>query len=139
MTEQSEARKKIKSHLARRGDEYNFEVTPHLVLYWWRICNKALFHGILPIPKNVIIKNFQQEVYGYCEGDHDGDDVVLGIRWGVDTRRCFLTVLVHEMVHQWEHVNIGKMSHGKNFYAWEKRVKRYLGLNLNEYIFDEDS
>lgn len=135
----TEARRRIRDHVLNRGDDFDFHVTPTFVLYWWRICNKALFNGELPTPKNVIIRNFRDEVYGYCEpANYTTSDVVLGIRSDVDSRRCFLTVLIHEMVHQWEYVNIGRMSHGKNFYAWEKRVNRYFGLNLNEYITDED-
>jgi len=134
----TEARTRIKNHLRNRGDHNDFHITPHFVLYWWRICNKALFDGKLPLPRDVIIKNFKHEMYGYCEGDKRKNSVSLGIRAGIDSRRCFLTVLVHEMVHHWEFITYGRMSHGKNFYAWEKRVKRYLGLNLNEYITEED-
>lgn len=132
-----EARRKIKQHIVRRGNEY-VHLTPHFVLYWWRICNKALFGGKLALPKNIIIKNFKDDVYGYCESGTSNPSVVLGIQAGIDSRRCFMTVLVHEMVHQWQHQEHGRMSHGKTFYAWESRVKRYLGLNLNEYITDED-
>lgn len=131
----TEAQDKVRSHLTRRGKQF-VNVTEPLVRYWWRICNVALFGGKLYSPQQVIIKQFK-DCYGYCKCISK-DVVHIGISSDVGTRKLFLTALVHEMVHQWEHQTYGRMGHGKRFYAWQRRVHTYLGLDLNIDIDEAD-
>lgn len=36
----------------------------------------------------------------------------------------FVITLVHEMVHNYEWLYHGRMTHGKTFYAWQERVEK---------------
>ncbi len=135
MSRRIEARKRIRSHLRKKGDDY-CEVTDTLILYWWHQLNYTIFDGILTPPRKIEIRNFHEGVYGWCKpfGRKNNGTVCIGIRREVDNRHTFLTTLVHEMVHQyqWEHER--KMSHGKTFYRWADHLKRTVGLPLDEYV-----
>ncbi len=48
------------------------------------------------------------------------------------TKLAFLLVLVHEMVHAWEHHKDKNMTHGPEFYKWRPVVeKAHLELQLH--------
>lgn len=127
------ARKRVKRHLRRRGEDCDFEITPQFVMFWWRVLNNAVFGGILDAPKRIEIRNFR-DCYGWCKGYKRNNDVVIGMCRDFEDRKQFLTILVHEMVHSYEHQHTGKMSHGKGFTEWEGRIKRNTGLTLTEFI-----
>jgi len=102
-------------------------------MFWWHLLNVAVFDGILVAPKRIEIRTFRY-CLGWCKGLKRKGKTILGISDDCFDRKEFLTVLVHEMVHAYEHQEIGKMSHGKTFYEWKSRIKRNTGLSLNEYI-----
>ena len=95
--------------------------------------NVAVFDGILVPPKRVEIRTFR-DCLGWCKGLKRNGRVVIGISDDCFDKKMFLTVLAHEMVHAYEHQELNKMSHGKTFYDWEGRIKRNVGLPLNEYV-----
>lgn len=128
-----EARRKIKTHVRERGKDNNLVVTPTLVLFWWHLLNKAVFGGILTPPKRIEIKKFH-DCYGWCSGYKRHRRVAMGIRSNINDRKLFLTVLIHEMIHQWEHETYGIMTHGQTFFEWQGKVKRHLGLELSVKI-----
>lgn len=126
--------KSIKQHIKKRGDEFDVEVTPSMVLYWWARLNKTIFNGQLIPPQKIICRNFRDGDYGWCSPYKHSSQVRMGIRRTMPDRKTFLTVLVHEMVHQWEHQQHKRMSHGYNFYRWKDLIKRELNLPLQQYI-----
>ena len=127
------ARRKIKKHVKERGEFADFEVTPQFVLFWWHKLNSAVFDNKLSPPTSIEIRNFR-DCWGWCKTYKRKPDIVIGITSDMWDRKTFLTVLVHEMVHQWEYETHGRMSHGKNFYGWRDRIKRNIGLPLDEYV-----
>lgn len=129
------ARKRIKSHLKKRGEEL-LDVTPSFVLHWWHLLNHAVFRGILYPPKKIECRNFRDGSFGWTSPVPRTNDVVMGIRREMEDRKQFVTVLAHEMVHQYEWVYHRRMSHGQNFYEWAPLIKRELNLTLSEYIDD---
>ena len=136
MTKRTKAQEKVRDHLDRRGT-HTVEITENLVRYWWRILNIAVFRGKLNPPVEIVIKRFKGH-YGYCVGYVGKKKVDLGVSPDVTSRVLFMTVLVHEMVHQWEHETYNSMGHAKRFFTWTERVHRYLGLVLEENAYDED-
>lgn len=130
-----EAKARIRKHLKSKGEEV-CEVTEPMVMFWWRLLNFAIFGGKLPEPKRIVLKNFHHETLGWCQpfGRKTQRDVAIGMRREYEDRSIFLTVLAHEMVHQYEWFSGKAMSHGKNFYYWEHKVKHAVGLPLNEYV-----
>lgn len=132
------ARQRIRKHVKEKGRSADFDVTPQFVLFWWHKLNAAVFNNALQPPRNIEIRNFR-DCLGWCKSHRKNKPYVsLGIYREMPDRKVFLTVLVHEMVHQWEHQNIGKMSHGQNFYMWKGRIKRNIGLDLDEYVKLDD-
>lgn len=128
------ARKKIKKHLKLNGEKYNFEVTPSLVMYWWHIFNHAIFDSKLIPPQQIECRNFHDGTLGWCRGYVSNRNVKMGLRRKFTSKRVFLTVLVHEMVHQWEQLTNEKMTHGKNFYFWKPIIQVHVGLPLSEFV-----
>ena len=131
-------RRKIKKHLRRNGDNL-IEVTPDVVMYWWRLLNEAIFNNELRPPKKVVCRNFRDGNLGFCvtgkRGRSKKDPVVLGVRRELEDRRMFLEVLSHEMVHQYEKQTNGRMSHGVTyFYSWASTIQRTIGLPLRKLI-----
>ena len=133
MTKKAKAQNKVRNHIEFRGGEF-LVITPRIVRYWWGICNHALFSGKLHPPTEIVIKALK-DCYGFIEANERR--VRIAISSANITRELFLTALVHEMVHQWEHETYGRMAHGKRFYAWRNRVKK-LGLDLELDIYEPD-
>ena len=135
-TKRIEARTRIKQHIKERGKD-GIEVTPTFVLYWWHLLNHAIFGGILTPPKKIHCRNFRDNCFGWCNL-LSGHAVELGIRRELTDRKLFITVLVHEMVHQheWE-INHDIPRHGKSFLTWAPLIKRTLNLPLSQFIDDE--
>lgn len=137
------AQKRIKKLLREKGDNGDFEITPTLVLYWWRQLNLAVFQGMLRQPVEIQCKIFKDGTWGWCKprrympnSNVFDKDVRIGIRRDLDDWYTFLTVLAHEMVHQYEWVHHGRMTHGKkSFYMWETKLKECTGLPLHENTF----
>ena len=95
--------------------------------------NVAVFDSILSPPKRVEIRTFR-DCLGWCKGLKRKGRVVIGISDNCFDKKLFLTVLVHEMVHAYEHQELNKMSHGKTFYEWAPKIKSRANLKLSEYI-----
>ena len=129
------ARKRIKTHLKKRGQEM-LEIAPSLVLHWWHQLNYAVFQGILHPPKKIVCRNFRDGAFGWTQPIYYSYDVNMGIRRQLEDRTQFITVLAHEMVHEHEWVHHRKMSHGQHFYEWAPLINRVLNLPLSEYIDD---
>ena len=128
-----EARKFVKTHI-KKNQYKEVEVTEQLLTYWWRIFNVSLFDKKLPFPRKLIIKDFNYNFLGYCSPVKDENNVRMGIRRTFYDKETFLTVLVHEMVHQYQHVTEQNMNHGKSFFAFQDKIKKYYGLELSEHI-----
>ena len=107
-----------------------------LATWWWHVINKAVFSEALIPPVRFEFRNFHHKIQGFCVPPKHclTGDVVIGLRREYDERITFLTVLAHEMVHQYQWYTEKRMTHGKTFYKWEQRVKTVTGLPLNEYV-----
>ena len=127
-----EARSFVKEHIKRRGDQ-SVELTEQKVRYWWHMLNVAVFYSRLHKPADVEVSR-TRGVYAWTKTDSRFPNVTLVIQPKFSSRRLLLTVLIHEMVHAWEHQHHTRMGHGKRFYAWKNRIKRTVGFELDESI-----
>ena len=98
---------------------------------WWNLLNNALFDGKLLPPRKIVVKDFRDE-YGWCLPMATKGHVQLGINSEFDDRKTFITILAHEMIHQWQWTVIGEMTHGKTFWQWKDPLKKILNLPLYE-------
>ena len=141
---------KIKAHLKRVNQRETVVITPRLVSYWWKVLNIAVFQNELYIPNIKIVKQISGEAFGECVGcelsaadleDYEDCDeyedriaryVIIKIQSELSSRRLFLNVLVHEMVHQWEWETYKNMGHSKRFFQWHDPIKKSTGLVLKK-------
>jgi hypothetical protein len=109
-----------------------FTPTPLQVARTYNILNKCIFNGKLKKP-NIIIKPLE-EIWALCEGDiYTGDDrfendpvchrIILHPQF--PTRKFFIEVLAHEMVHQYQCEYLNRMDHGQTFWEWEEKLGKY--------------
>jgi hypothetical protein len=98
--------------------------------------NVAVFYGKLPKPKTITLVK-HHTTYAWAHPRKYGN-VKITIQPTLTSRRLLLSILVHEMVHTWEHHNDHRMTHGKNFFKWMPRIKRTTGLNLSISIADDE-
>ncbi len=135
----------VRNHIERRGHEPDLIVTPKMVMRWWNKLNTAVFNGILKPPMRIdtLVWLSEEGVLGECEawGEEDDDNpderyVVIRLKKKQETRKVFFSVLVHEMVHQWEWEKLGKATHHKYFYMWKDTIRDSVGLPLATYVED---
>ena len=125
------ARKRIVNHIRKQGNT-PVELSTRIVMYWWRILNQAVFYGKLPPPRQVKLVNHRNE-FAWTYPSKQGR-VRFTLRPRFVTRTQFLHVLVHEMVHGWEYMECGKMSHGRLFKSWQNRIQTTTTLTLSRVI-----
>lgn len=126
------ARKTIKAHLTKRGNQ-PITISSKGILYWWKRLNAAVFFGKLPLPESIVLI--------YYESEHawtipqDAGRIRLAIHPTFASRTLFLCVLVHEMVHAWQHLSKRtQMGHNKTFYRWANRIRRTTSLRLKRVL-----
>lgn len=134
-------RKRIRSHIKRKGEQCDFEITESFALYWWHQLNETIFDGVLTPPVRFEIKNFR-DCGGWCipylKNRTGPRRVRIGLLRDYWDRKTFLIVLAHEMVHQWEweiqadwNPNV---EHGTDFFSWQNKVKYRIGLPLDRHV-----
>ena len=77
----------------------------------------------------VIIFNNKIKEYGYAEikgynTAKQAREFIIEIHPGIGARNIFET-LAHEMVHQWEWLNYGDMTHGPKFFVWRNELAKF--------------
>jgi len=131
----------IRQHISKRGHEQNIIITPSMARYWWKKLNIAVFNGLLRPPKRIYALKWVGDVdtYGECDPQYDRHMkryVNIRLKESMETRKLFLTILVHEMVHQWEWETLEKTSHHKHFYMWKDTIRRMIDLPLAKLVDD---
>jgi predicted SprT family Zn-dependent metalloprotease len=121
----SKCRKRIKN--ASLDENTSIEVTERKVQLWFNIINAAIFNNRLPKFHEIEIGSYRT-FHALCECDDA--TYTLKIKSKFESRKRFIEVIAHEMIHLYEWVEYEKMSHGKNFYEWKNKLKRY---NLDLY------
>ena len=119
------------------GGRIPFVAEPNAIMYWWNIVNEVIFDSTLFEPKNIIIKNFRDNI-GWCVPHRFNCKktrrVRIGINRSLNNLHDFLCVLIHEMVHQWQWEHLGvwddNVMHGKTFYDWRDIVMERSGAPL---------
>ncbi len=137
MRKRAEIRRRVKRHIARRGEQNDFQLTEAFCMYWWRYLNEAVFDGKLTPPVRFELRRFKGETAGWCQPYCKTKQrrVRIGISTALPNRKTFLEILGHEMVHQWEweikqEWDDKKGDHGPNFYGWREALAKRAGLTL---------
>jgi Protein of unknown function DUF45 len=96
--------------------------------------NIAVFGGKLP-PLVDITFIRHKKTYAWAVPADNGR-IGLTIQPTFTSRLLFLMVLVHEMVHAWEHFTGRYMTHGPQFYRWRPKIVRATSLELQLRLQD---
>jgi hypothetical protein len=132
---QQEAAAKLHTYIYHKGHT-PVKVTKHLVRFWWKVINHAVFGGTL-IPARHIELMFSDVVYAWAIPSTNSR-IDLHIQDTFHERTTFLTVLIHEMVHAWEFMTYGRMGHGKRFTQWTNAIEERTPLFLRKIIRDHE-
>ena len=101
--------------------------------------NKLIFNDALPHFRYVYIFEYKKtEHWAWCCGDeNDTNGRFCDLRIGavVPSRQTFLNILAHEMIHLCQWLSIGEMHHGKPFFQWNKKLKKFnITVSLSELM-----
>lgn len=105
-----------------------------MVRHWWKLLNTAVFYGKLHDLSQIDFIRHKKE-HAWAIPLNDGK-IRLTIQPTFSSRKLFLMVLVHEMVHGWDHFHDEWMRHGTLFHGWKNRIKRTTNLDLKTRLKD---
>lgn len=121
----------FKRYISKAGTTDPFHPTPLQVSRAWTIINHCLFDGVLKRPRLQV--KYMSDAYGICYGILDDgkppnirpycDRIVMNNRF--KSKRQFIEVLAHEMVHQYQVEIQNRIDHGKTFWAWREKFSKY--------------
>lgn len=120
----SNCKRKIKKAAV---DDNTVKVTERKVKIWFNIINLAMFNNELPKFDEIEIVD-DKDYYGMCEC-HNDEFYKLFINSSFHSKKMFVEVMVHEMIHLYDFVIYGRMTHGKKFFEWQDKVQKF-GLKL---------
>ena len=111
---------------------------------WFKIINKEVFSSELPPFQKINVRRLRG-VWSYVSvwEEPQGDDIVRCSSLAFDeftcSRKHFLEILSHEMVHHytWIVQNEFDVAHGKSFYSWKEPLAKF-GINLKARQDPED-
>lgn len=122
----TKAKKKLKRHLERYVADEEFEVTPQKMVYWFNVINAAVFSEKLPRP--TFTTKPLKHAWGYCSAGPLKIEITIDS--DISSRDLFMSTLAHEMVHLWQHVFEGRMSHVNSFTRWKRMFDKKIGIAL---------
>jgi len=117
--------------LVQSSEEELYETTHEDCERWFRILNKELFDNEL-VPLDEIEIGRRKGVYAIYECY---DEVCEGVQYRLvmkdryRSKKFFVEVLAHEMVHHYQALNDQPLGHGRTFLRWRKRLNEK-GLQL---------
>lgn len=115
-------------HVAKGGNRKVLPTTT-LMTYWFHRLNAEVFDGWLPTPAFYV--GAPKGLWGMFTVDVDNSlAVYLADHWM--TKERLLDILVHELVHLWQHTSGEPISHGPSFTRWSPIIRARTGLTLRK-------
>lgn len=129
------AKRKHKSKLEKvvhENCELTYETTHEDCQRWFNILNKELFNNSLP-PVDEIDIRWRRKAHAYYDYDEkrpgEGTAKLL-MNKRYKTKKFFVEVLAHEMVHHYQYIYNEEVGHGSSFQKWRDKFNKK-GLDLN--------
>lgn len=109
----------------------SFCPTPLQVSRAYTVINNCIFDGKLRRPKLMV--KYMSDAWGICYGNLDDGKLpyhaprcaYIAVNNSFRSKRHFIEVLAHEMVHQYQVEFQNRIDHGKTFWAWREKFERY--------------
>lgn len=120
----------LKSRLKRLVDKRPFEPTIKDCLKWEKIINDEIFGGILPPITSYDIR-WRRDVWALYVGNTGTGTYQILLNKKYITRKRFINILAHELVHHYQLIVHGTEGHGNTFTEWANKFKEK-GLELAE-------
>lgn len=108
---------------------------------WHGVLNAVVFDGVIPKFYDIKIQRIRNE-FAWAIPFYDTEDetkkwCTLKIDTSFHSFKKFLIVLAHEMIHCWQWIVEGEMTHGKTFFQWreklaEHEIPLYRGYHVNK-------
>lgn len=88
---------------------------------WWIAYNMKVFEGDLPMPE------FRVSDFKHC-GEYNYKAIALSSR--ITDWNAAKATLLHEMVHQWQHMHNKPVDHGHEFQTWRELILSATNLEI---------
>jgi hypothetical protein len=111
--------------------ELNYETTIEDCQKWFNILNRELFENSLPKVSEIDIRwrRGAHAWYDYDETLPGNGTARLLMNRRYKSKKFFIEVLAHEMVHHYQYTNNEAVGHGSSFLKWRDKFNQK-GLNL---------
>jgi len=115
------------------GDNATYYTTEEDCMKWFRIINREVFDNTLK-PVDEIDIRWRRGAHAYYESIIDIDDsdyllTRLCMNKRYSSKKFFVEVLAHELVHHYQFLNYRKADHGDTFMEWTEAFNKK-GLRL---------
>jgi hypothetical protein len=111
----------------RKQTQGEFKPSKNMITRWFNILNEEVFNNIIHPFHDIEIKRKQG-----CHAEHipfeDGYGTIyamLSINKKFNDKNEFLYTLAHEMIHQWQWMQLGRTSHGNSFWKWKNKLAQF--------------
>lgn len=124
------SRKSKLAKLLETNERYEYETTVEDCQEWFNILNRELFEGSLR-PVDEIDIRWRRKAHAWYDYDEKKPNGVCKLLMNkkYKSKKFFVEVLAHEMVHHYQYTNGEKMGHGSSFMQW-RDIFNKKGLNL---------
>ena len=117
-----------------KSDNVKYRVTAESASEWFNILNEQIFGNLLePVSKIYISNHKGCDVYAfyyyYTKNDPKHGETSMSFLKTFKDEKFFVEILVHEMVHHFQHLYDEPAGHGPSFIAWQDNLK-LKGLRL---------
>lgn len=111
-------------------DKVKFRPTVGDINEWFPILNEQIFGNKLPNFTEIKVKRLHR-THAFFNYDEDKKirDTSLEMHCVFDSKKLFVEILAHEMVHHFQHSYNEPLGHGPSFMAWRDNFK-LRGLTL---------
>lgn len=92
------------------------------VRYYYTYFNKKLFSVKLPTSDEIQIEFLKSAEPKFAEVEYKNQKYILYIQRKYQNSYFFKCILLHEMIHIWQHLRYGTMDHGETFWNWERKL-----------------
>ena len=118
----------------RNQTKSEFIPTKSVITRWFNIFNEEIFDDKINPFHEIEIKR-KQGCHAEHIGEHDGKYLygTLSMNERFNDKNEFLFTLAHEMVHQWQWMNLIRSDHGESFWKWKSRLAKFeipLGVSI---------
>lgn len=112
--------------MVQKFDEFDCKFRPTIAdcRELFRNINKQVFNNELKMPAFRLV--YSGAFWGECTGNLDDySKCTIKMNKSFLSKRLFVYTLAHEMVHQWEWLNYGDMTHGPKFFIWKNELSKF--------------